>query len=363
MPIANSFLSSHRVLNVKNPVFSLSGEIPTLQGSFVEVACKRFSSELQANASSKTLIQNWPASKYVDIQPFSYSTKIELPVLFDKNGIRTQETEFFNNWLYFMLSTYDTIQGTNQDLTSLIVENASINVSPEEITLSITFKSNFPLDWHPSIFNGALTTKTLHARKAKNYDTFVKMNNYENGKFEDMTGLGWNNTFGVSNFQITYTSEIEEIYLTKHDSNKDLVINGSVITSQYHHLTDMINVKSVSYNGDIGIFGPELEMMGASIQKAGSFMFDTVTSDIFSMSLSQGGIQIYIGELDPGAVPVSYDNLYPLTFLPTGIFISNASSELSAGQIYKHSRQFHGIFTDTPKKIRQDGTEEITLLT
>lgn len=363
MPIANSFLSSHRVLNVKSPVFSSPGEIPTLQGSFIEVACKRFSSELQANASSKTLIQNWPASKYVDIQPFSYSTKIELPVLFDKNGIRTKEIEFFNNWLYFMLSTYDTIQGTNQELTSLIVENASINVTAEEITLSLSFKSNFPLMWGPSVFNGSLTTKNLHARKAKNYDTFIKMNNYETGKFEDSTGLGWNNTYGVSNFQITYNSEIEEIYLTKHDSNKNLVINGSIVTSQYHHLTDMINVKSISYNGEIGIFGPELEAMGTSVQKAGSFMFDTVSSDIFSMSLSQGGIQIYIGELDPGSTIVSYDNLYPLTFLPTGIFISNASSEFSGNQIYRHSRQFHGIFTDTPKKIRQNGTEEKTLLT
>lgn len=352
MPIANSFLSNHRIINVKNPSFSSLKEIPTMGSSFFEIVCKTFTSQVQMNTSNKVLIQDWPAAKYLDIKPFVYITKIEMPILLDKNGIRTNELSFFNNWLFYMLSTFDTIKGTNYTLSSLIVENASIRVNENDVILSLSFKSNFPLDWGPSGFGNSLS-KTLHARKAVYYDSFVKFNKYTDSAVTSNKILGWDNKYGVSNFQVEYQSETEEICLSMHEFNSSMTIGSTTLS--YPNLTDMINVKNVNYNGQISFFGPEMEIMGTSPQVSGSNNFQPLSQDIFSMALNAGGIQLYVGGLDLNATSTVYTLLTPLTFLPTGTMISNASTEFSGGQVYKHTRQFFGVFTNTPKKVLQDG--------
>lgn len=358
MPISNSFLSNHRVLLVKNPVFDPNGGIPTLQGSSLfEIVCKSFTSQIQANTSNKTLVQDWPSAKYLEVKPLVYITKIEMPILLDKNGIRTNELSFFNHWLMYMASTFDTIKGTGYDIVSLIIENASINVNENEVLLSLTFRSNFPLGWKPSGFGAATAySKMLHARKARYYDTFIKFIDYSATTISDNKILGWDNTYGISSFKINYQSEIEEICLSMHEFNSSRTVDSQTLI--YPHITDMLNVKNVNYNGEISIFGPEIEEMGVSTQVAWSNNFMPISQDIFTMALSEGAMQIYIGSLNLTDVVVlpDYSNLTPLTFIPTGIMISDASSEFSGGQIYKHNRQFYGVFTDTPKMVLQTGS-------
>jgi len=367
MPIANSFLSNHRILKVKNPVFSPSGNLPTGFSSYSEIVCKNFSSNIEVNTTNKTLVQNWPAAQYLDIKPFIYNTKIEMPILLDKNGIHTEEITFFNNWLRYMTSTFDHIPVTGYNFSSIIVDNASVNISENDISLSLSFKSNFPLDWKPSTFGtSSNTNKKLHARKAKNYDTYVKFVNYNSAVVDDNTVLGWDNKYGISNFQVNYQSEIEEIYLTVHNLSDSMTIDN--INLACPHRPDMMNVKSISCNGNISIFGPEMETMGVSTQSYQSMEFSPVNTDIFSMALNNGAIQIFIGELDltptvnSDLTTVNYDNLIPLTFIPTGIMINGASTEFAGGQIYKHNRQFTGVFTNTPIKVLQDSTTESAYL-
>lgn len=368
MPIANSFLSNHRILNVQNPVFDGSGKIPTLQGSSLsEVVCKNFSTQAKVETNHQTLVQNWPAAQYLDVQPFVYTTTIELPILIDKDGVRTTELEFFTNWLRYMLSTFDTIEGTSYELVSLIVESATINVSEEDISLSLNFKSNFPLNWGPSNFGaGTANIRALHARKAKYYDTFIKFMPYDGGLLsgivDDNYIIGWNNKYGIANFQIQYQSEIEQIYLTMHSFNQSLTIDTTTLT--YPHLTDMINVKSVSYNGNIGIFGPELETLGVSTQVAGYQSFNPITQDIFTMAMNSGAMQLYVGglDLDPTLI-TDYSNLTPLTFLPTGTMISEATTDFNAGQTYLHKRSFYGVITNTPQQTLQSGVDVDAYLT
>ncbi len=352
MPISNQILSNHRILKAQNPVFNGDKSIPTFQGSSLsEIVCKRFSSSIQSNTASRTMVQDWPLSKYMDIKPFVYSTQIDLPILLDKNGIRTDELTFFNNWLLYMTSTFDKIEGTGYTLSSLIVDSASIDINENDITLSLSFKSNFPLGWGPSKM-GISNNKSLHARKAKYYDTYVKFTNYSSGLVSDNRILGWNNKYGVSNIKVDYKSEQEEICLSKNEFNSSTTIDGLGLL--YPHNTDMLNVKSVGYDGNISIFGPEMETLGISVQTANSFNFNTFSQDIFSMSLSTGAIQLYIGGID--VKNNNYSLLTPLTLLPTGTVISSATTDFQGGQIYKHSRQFNGMFTNTPLKILQNGT-------
>jgi len=42
--------------------------------------------------------------------------------------------------------------------------------------------------------------------------------------------------------------------------------------------------------------------------------------------------------------------------------INGASTEFAGGQIYKHNRQFTGVFTNTPIKVLQDSTTESAYL-
>ena len=357
MPIANRFLSNHRVLNVKSPVFDPSGKLPTGFSSFLEIACTNFSSQIEISTSDKTLVQNWPAAKFLDIQPFIYVTQIEMPILIDKNGIRNNEISFFNDWLFYMTSTFDTIQNTGYNFASIIVENASVKISENNTSLSLSIKSNFPLNWGPSSFNGASTAaKTLQARKAKYYDTYVKFANYNSPEVTDNSVLGWNNKYGVQDFSVDYQSETETLYLTKHDLSDTMNINGAILS--YPHRPDMINVKSVNCKGKISIFGPEMEQMGVSTQVYQNMSFMPVNQDIFSMALHTGSIQTYVGALNLNTSTTSiYNELTPLIFLPTGTLINKASTEFVGGQIYKHNREFTNILTNTPIKVLQDGTK------
>lgn len=355
MPIANSFLSNHRVLHVQSPVFDPAGKIPTGFSPYYEVACSNFVSQIEMTATSKTLVQNWPATKFLDIQPFIYNTKIDMPILIDKNGIRNNEISFFEDWLLYMTSTFDTIQNTGYNFASIIVDNASVTINENNALLSLSIKSNFPLNWGPSLFNNATTNiKQLQARKVKYYDTYVTFVNYSSPVITDNSVLGWNNKYGINDFSINYQSETETLYLTQHELSDNITIDDTPLLRP--HRPDMINVNSVSCNGEISIFGPEIEAMGISTQTYQNMNFNSISQDIFSMALSSGSMQILIGSLNLNATPINYSDLTPLTFLPTGTIVNKASSTFSGGQIYNHKRSFVSIITDTPIKVLQDST-------
>jgi len=351
MPIAHRFLSTYKTLKVSSPVFTSNP--PTL-GSLSTILYKRYSSTLQTPTKTRPMVQDWPLSKFLDIQPASYVTNIELPVLIDKNGLRMDEILFFEGWLDYMTSTCDTIMVTNISLPSLVVESATINVG-EEITLSLSFKSNFKIGWGP-VDTDASFFPEAHTRVGKYYDTFVQLVNYSGGV---LSKIGWENTFGISNFSINYKTEIEELCLSQHEFNisRDFPYGLGGITIYYPHIVDMINSKFVTYEGELGIFGASSESGGVAIQQnrilstfEPKFVMNPVTPEIFSSSVAQGGIQIYVGEVDVQGV--NYNSPYALTMLPTGIVITEATEELAGRQVYKHTRKFQGVFTNSPRKLK-----------
>lgn len=334
MPIGNTALSSYRVISVQSPV---EGNPPSLSSTY-QIAYKRFTRSIETSAQGKTLIQGWPLNKYIDVKPYTYITEIEVPILFDEDGLRNYQKEFgfFTDWMWYLLSSYDQVSQTSPK--SLIVEKMSIQISEKEISLSMTLKSNFYLPWVP---NAHGVYSTIHARQASYYDTFIQMRDHPNtsgGSYSTISNAtGWNNKYGISSFNINFSAETEEISLSKTG-----IINNYTAKKNY---VDMINLKNVTFNGDIEVFGTSHTPYPISIQYENGLSLNTVDDTIFDMALNKGGIQIYIGESDG----TTYTSVVPILLLPTGTIINSASSTLSGNQIYKHKRAFTGFLTDTPK--------------
>ena len=358
MPIGNIYEAGYTIASVNYPVFTATTG-PTLTPT--TVAYKSLSVTIETRSTSTPLIQGWPLPKVTTIEPTTFVWRIELPVLLttstDKSvsSVRQNEINFFQWWLCYAMSTMDrfqvdgsnfpnNIEGTERLRNSAIVENASVNVTPDDITLSLTIRTNGWLHWvKQSSFNNVLM-----ARKAKGYDTYVTFQDYTSGVIDLTKVIGWQNQFGVVSAKVDITTDYERLCTTPStDSPSELTTSPSI------HVVDQLNVYMVKCDSDLDLFGAGTANNSSSTQASGAFSKLPLSdpSPVFdSSTMSSGGLQLWLANSQQWLTNTTppYTGNIPLVLIPTGMIVSSASDE-SAGSGTLHSkRHLVGVISKPP---------------
>jgi len=382
MPIGNTYLSEYHLASVNYPSIGILPASPTYETVLTEgtaissvgpssfpfsfsdqksVAFKSFSRTVNRSANQQPLIQGWPLGKNSDMQMATYTYQISVPVILlphtsagpGKYRIRALEMEFFNAWFSYAVSAMDRIMWPDGSTWSVIVENLSVQITPDDISLQMTIKSNADIGWN------LIREKdnVLMGRLARGHDTFLGWKNTATPLSPDPRPMwGWQDRYGISSFSMSLSSEVEEISASSHVILINTGSNSAVYNSG--HSPDMLNCQLVRYNGNLSVFGlteqstPEI-VNSIQFQTHNEYNMQfgnegvaasspTIDEDVFDINMTSGGMYVVIGSLNGPSM-----NGQPLIFIPTGTLISKASTEASGGTV-KMIRDFSGVTSHIP---------------
>jgi len=393
MPIGNTYLSEYHLASVNYPEVGILPASPTYETTLTEgtaissaspvfplifstqsidppsvqvnVAFRSFSRTVSRPIIQQSLIQGWPLGKISDMQMATYTYQIDVPVILlphttsgpGKYRIRALELEFFSAWFSYAASAMDRITWPDGSTWSVVVEKLSVQVSPDDISLQMTIKSNADIGWNLIRDKDNI----VMGRTARGYDTFMGWKNTSGGLTPSpLPAWGWQDRFGISSFSMNLSSETEEISATNHLLLKASGTKPAVYNTG--HSPDMLNCQLVKYGGGLSVFGLT-EQNTPDIRKSIQFQTSneyntqfgndgvtiptspTIDEDVFDINMTSGGMYVVIGASN-GIVPGTVVG-QPFVFIPTGTLISKASTEATGGTV-KLNREFSGVTSHIP---------------
>ena len=385
MPIGNAYLSEYHLASVNYPrqtigispdppgdndkltedakISSVSPSFPLGFSSQVDIAYKSFSRKVDRPVNPMPMIQGWPLGKIADMQMATYSYQIEVPIILlpHTSGapgayrIRAKEIEFFTAWFSYAISGMDKIFFGGFPF-SVVVEKLSVQVTPEEVVLQLSIKSNADIGWN------LIRSKDniLMGRTARGHDTFL---GWENTNTTSLGAMwGWQDKFGISSFSMNLSSEIEEISASEHILLEATGLNPALANTG--HSPDMLNCQLVRYSGNLSVFGLT-EQTTPDIRKSIQFQTSneyntqfgntgigtptspTLDEDVFDTMMSSGGIYVVIGATTSNDITVDFVSGQSILFIPNGTIISGASTDATGGLI-RMNREFSGLMSHVP---------------